>query len=184
MLFPMITSVEETRQVVSLVDNEKRILSRQGIPYDHEIKLGIMVEVPGTVPILHHILNYVDFISIGTNDLIQYLLAVDRNNQKVARLYNALHPSVIAVIDDIIRICKQQSKPVSICGEAASRLDCILLYIGMGADQISMTPSAVPAAKQFIRGIRKSEAEKTLKTVMEMEDAFDISKFLNKKVNK
>ncbi|MCU0599104.1 MAG: phosphoenolpyruvate--protein phosphotransferase [Desulfobacterales bacterium] len=184
MLFPMITSVEETRQVVSLVDIEKRILSRQGIPYDHEIKLGIMVEVPGTVPILHHILNYVDFISIGTNDLIQYLLAVDRNNQKVARLYNALHPSVIAVIDDIIRICKQQSKPVSICGEAASRLDCILLYIGMGADQISMTPSAVPAAKQFIRGIRKSEAEKTLKTVMEMEDAFDISKFLNKKVNK
>jgi phosphotransferase system enzyme I (PtsP) len=184
MMFPMITSVEEIRQVTRIVDSEKASLSKQGIPHDSRIELGIMVEVPGAVPILDHILNYIDFISIGTNDLIQYLLAVDRNNQKVAKLYNALHPSVISVIADIVHTCRRRDKPVSICGEAASRLDCILLYIGMGADQISMTPSAVPAAKRFIRGIRKSDAEKTLKTVMEMEDAHEISKFLNKRAHK
>jgi phosphotransferase system, enzyme I, PtsP len=181
-LFPMITSIEEIRQVIRIVDSEKESFSRQGIPYDSGIELGIMVEVPAAVPILDHILNYIDFVSIGTNDLIQYLLAVDRNNQKVAQLYNALHPSVIAVIADIVRICIRRNKPVSICGEAAARLDCILLYIGMGADQISMTPSAVPAAKQFIRSIRKSDAEKTLKTVLQMEDTYEISKFLNKAI--
>ncbi len=182
-LFPMITSVEEVRQVVQIVEAEKQKLAQQKNPFDPRISLGIMVEVPGVVPILDHILNYVDFISIGTNDLIQYLLAVDRNNQKVARLYNALHPSVIAMISDIVGICKRRKKPVSICGEAASRLDCILLYIGMGADRISMAPSAIPAAKRFIRRIRKADAENILQAVMQMEDAHQISQFIAQKMH-
>ena len=158
----MISSVEEIRQVIRLVEDEKQTLSQKRIPYDKDIELGIMVEVPAAVPILDRMLRYIQFVSIGTNDLIQYLLAVDRNNKKVAQLYNALHPSVIATIADIINICKRHDKPVSICGETASRLDCILLYIGMGADQISMTPSSIPAAKRFIRGIKQSDAEKII----------------------
>lgn len=178
-LFPMISQVEEIRQVIALVEDEKKTLSKKKIPHDKDIELGIMVEVPAAVPILDRMLRYIQFVSIGTNDLIQYLLAVDRNNKKVARIYNALHPSVIATMSEIIAICKRHKKPVSICGESAARLDCILLYIGMGADQISMTPSSIPAAKQFIRSIRRSYAKKILNTVMKMEDASEISAFIN-----
>jgi phosphotransferase system, enzyme I, PtsP len=178
-LFPMISSVEEIRQVIAIVESEKNHLLQQGVDYDSDIQLGIMVEVPATVPILARLLKYIDFISIGTNDLIQYMLAVDRNNQKVAQLFNALHPSVISTIADIIAIAKRNGKPASICGEAASRLDCILLFIGMGADRISMTPSAIPEAKRFILSIWKSEAEKIFMQAMQMEEASEIGKLLN-----
>ena len=94
--------------------------------------------MPAAVPILDRMLRYVDFVSIGTNDLIQYLLAVDRNNRKVAALYNALHPSVISTIQSVISICRKNEKHVEICGESASAPECILLYIAMGADHISM----------------------------------------------
>jgi len=106
-LFPMITTVDEIRQVVRLVKMEKESLDRQKIAYDRDLELGIMVEVPAAVPILDRLLRYVDFVNIGTNDLIQYLLAVDRNNKKVAVHFNALHPAVMATISQIIHVCSQ-----------------------------------------------------------------------------
>ncbi|MCF8110316.1 MAG: phosphoenolpyruvate--protein phosphotransferase [Desulfobacteraceae bacterium] len=178
LLFPMISGVEEIRKVVALVEEEKQVLDEKKIPYDKEISTGIMIEVPAAVAILEHLLKYVDFVSIGTNDLIQYLLAVDRNNKKVANLYNALHPSVIATIYQIVRICRSRQKPVSICGESAARPECLLLYVAMGADRLSMTPSSVPAAKRFIRSIRQSDAEKALDAVLEMEDAESVNNYL------
>ncbi len=104
-LFPMITTVSEIRQVVRLVEEEKESLDRLKISYDKEIELGIMVEVPAAVPILDRLLRYADFVNIGTNDLIQYLLAVDRNNEKVAVHFDALHPAVISTISQIVAIC-------------------------------------------------------------------------------
>ncbi|NOY67980.1 MAG: phosphoenolpyruvate--protein phosphotransferase [Deltaproteobacteria bacterium] len=178
MLFPMITSVEEIRRVVELVDEEKETLRKNGVAFEKDVPLGIMVEVPAAVTILDRLLRYIDFVSIGTNDLIQYLLAVDRNNRKVADRYNILHPAVISTIYSIISVCRQFEKPVSICGEAASQLSCILLFIGMGADQISMVPSSIPAAKKFIRGITRSSAEDILLMVLEMEDADSIAQCL------
>ncbi|MFP3981812.1 MAG: phosphoenolpyruvate--protein phosphotransferase [Desulfobacterales bacterium] len=178
LLFPMISGVEEIRQVISLLESEKRVLDEKGIDYDREIATGIMIEVPGAVAILDRLLKYVDFVSIGTNDLIQYLLAVDRNNKKVANLYDALHPSVIATIADIVSICKSRGKPVSICGEAAAKPACLLLYIGMAADRLSMTPSAIPAAKQFIRNVRQADARRVLDAVLEMEDVQSVNEFL------
>ncbi|MFZ2634490.1 MAG: phosphoenolpyruvate--protein phosphotransferase [Desulfosalsimonadaceae bacterium] len=173
-LFPMITSIDEIRRVVAIVDDEKQGLSRKNITHDPAIPLGIMVEVPAAVPILDRLLRYVDFVNIGTNDLVQYLLAVDRNNPKVAAHFNALHPAVITVINDIISVCRRFGKQACICGEAAGVRECLFLFVGMGADDVSMTPSAIPAVKQFIRGIRQSDARRVLEACLAMEDAGQI----------
>lgn len=177
-LFPMISSVEEIRLVSELLGKAKKDLDERGVAYDENIRSGIMIEVPSAVFILERLLKHVDFISIGTNDLIQYLLAVDRNNKKVATRYNSLHPSVIDMIREIVKICRENGKFVSICGEAAASLDNLLLYVGMDADAVSMNPSSIPLAKQFIRNIRQSDAKKALDAVGAMEDAASIAAFL------
>ncbi|MFO8110975.1 MAG: phosphoenolpyruvate--protein phosphotransferase [Desulfosalsimonadaceae bacterium] len=177
-LFPMISSVEEIRLVSELLGKAKKDLDERGIAYDENIRSGIMIEVPSAVFILERLLKHVDFISIGTNDLIQYLLAVDRNNKKVATRYNSLHPSVIDMIREIVKICRENGKFVSICGEAAASLDNLLLYVGMEADAVSMNPSSIPLAKQFIRNIRQSDAKRALDAVGAMEDAASIAAFL------
>lgn len=177
-LFPMISSVEEIRLVSDLLAKAKKDLDARGVAYDENIRSGIMIEVPSAVFILERLLKHVDFISIGTNDLIQYLLAVDRNNKKVATRYNSLHPSVIDMIRVIVKICRDNGKFVSICGEAAASLDNLLLYVGMEADAVSMNPSSIPLAKQFIRNIRQSDAKKALDAVGAMEDAASIAAFL------
>ena len=177
-LFPMISSIEEIRMVTELLSKARKDLDGRGIAYDKNMRTGIMIEVPSAVFILGRLLKHVDFISIGTNDLIQYLLAVDRNNKKVATRYNSLHPSIIDTIRQIVEICRNNGKFVSICGEAAASLDNLLLYIGMGADAVSMNPSSIPLAKQFIRSIRQSDAKKALDAVSGMEDAASIAAFL------
>ncbi len=173
-LFPMITSIDEIRRVADIVNDEKQGLFRKGIAHNPDIRLGVMVEVPAAVPILDRLLRYADFVNVGTNDLVQYMLAVDRNNKKVAAHFNALHPAVITVINDIITVCRRFDKQVCICGEAAGTKECLFLFIGMGADDVSMTPSAIPAAKQFIRSIRQSDARRILETCLAMEDAGQI----------
>jgi phosphotransferase system enzyme I (PtsP) len=177
-LFPMITAVEEIRRVAALVAEEKQRLNRAGIGFDSGIELGIMVEVPAAVPILDRLLHYADFVNIGTNDLVQYLLAVDRNNKKVARHFNALHPAVIATIDQILSVCRRYGKQVCICGEAASVRECIFLFIGMGADHLSMVPSAIPAAKAFIRSIKRTDAKTALQVCLERETGDEIKSFI------
>lgn len=178
LLFPMISGIEEIRKVVTLVDQEKEKLDQDTIAYDRDIELGIMVEVPAAVPILDRLLRYVDFVNVGTNDLIQYLLAVDRNNKKVAVHFNALHPSVIATVAQIVSVCKTFNKPLFICGEAAAVKESIFLFIGMGVDHISMVPAAIPGAKQFIRSVSQADAQKALKTCLAMEDAGEIAAYL------
>lgn len=177
-LFPMITEIEEIRRIVHLVKQEKANLDASDIAYDKQIELGIMVEVPAAVPILDRFLRYVDFVNVGTNDLMQYLLAVDRNNKKVADHFNALHPSVIATVNEIVSVCRRCEKQVCICGEAAALRENIFLFIGMGADHISMVPSAIPSAKQFIRSTTRAQAQKVLTTCLEMEDAGEIADYL------
>ena len=177
-LFPMISCMTEVHRIKRIMSEEKENLQRQGIEYDSDIQLGIMVEVPGVVPILERMLAYVDFVSIGTNDLIQYLLAVDRNNKRVASRYNLLHPSVIATIAEIVAICRRVGKQLSICGEAAANPQGIFLFVGMGADHLSMTPSAMPMAKNFIRGISRSDAKQCLRAALDKEDAEAVKQLL------
>jgi phosphotransferase system enzyme I (PtsP) len=180
LMFPMITSVEEVRSIVRIVDEEKASLQTAGVTFDPAIALGIMVEVPAAVRILHHLLRYVDFVSIGTNDLTQYTLAADRNNEKLSGLYNPLHPAVIATIRDVVSVCRKLGKPVSICGEAGSTPSCTILFLGMGLDRLSMNPAAVPLIKQLIRSLTLREAKAALAAVMKMEDAAQISAHLER----
>jgi len=130
--------------------------------------------------ILDRLLRNVDFVSIGTNDLIQYVLAVDRNNQKVASLYTPLHPAVISTVSDIVSICKKNNKNVSICGEASSNPLCAYLFLAMETDQMSMNPASIPIIKNLIRKSRMADAKKALERVLSMEDADEIADFLDK----
>jgi phosphotransferase system enzyme I (PtsP) len=177
-LFPMITCVTEIRRIREILASEKAGLAGRGEKYDEDLRVGIMVEVPGAIGILDRLLQYVDFVSIGTNDLVQYLLAVDRNNKKVAGLYNVLHPSVISAVLEIVTICNRKNVPVSICGEAASRPECLLLFIGMGAARFSMNASAIPAAKAFIRSIPQADARRILDKALGLEDAGGVGRMI------
>jgi phosphotransferase system enzyme I (PtsP) len=182
-LLPMITSVKEIKETISILNEEKTKLKQSNIPFDDTIKIGILVEVPAAVIILEKLLKYVDFISVGTNDLVQYVLAVDRNNQKVAFIYNPLHPAVVSIIEKVISTCKKHDKPVVICGEAAANPKCAYLYLGMGVDQMSMNPSTVPTIKHLIRNVRQNDARETLKQVLEMDDTDEIGDFLDEVVS-
>ncbi|MCK4390009.1 MAG: phosphoenolpyruvate--protein phosphotransferase, partial [Desulfobacterales bacterium] len=182
LMFPMITSVDEVRKITRLLDEEKHSLKKGNIPFDEEIRIGILVEVPGAVKILDKLLRYVDCVSIGTNDLIQYTLAVDRNNPKVASLYNPLHPAVISTVLEIVSICKTNNKSVSICGEAASSPKCAYLFLAMGTDQLSMNAASVPIIKNLVRNVRLTDAKKALDMVLRMEDAEEIANFLEGRV--
>jgi phosphoenolpyruvate-protein kinase (PTS system EI component) len=179
LMFPMISSVAELRQSLEILEEEKIFLRRQGISFAENMPVGIMVEVPGTVIILEKLLRYIDFISIGTNDLIQYSLAVDRNNPKVASLYRPLHPAVLSLIIAAASTCRRLNKPVSVCGEAANNVKCAYLFLGMGIQDMSMNASSIPHLKHFIRGRTFAEAKKSLKQALTMEDAAEIEAYLD-----
>jgi len=174
LLFPMITSVREVRRSLEILSEEKEALRGRGIVFDENMAVGVMVEVPAALGILDKLLRYVDFVSIGTNDLVQYLLAVDRNNEKVAVLYNPLHPAVIKAISEVLATCRTLGKPVSICGEAAADLQSAFLFLAMEADRLSMNAASVPIVKDFLRKASLAEAKGVLKQVLEMDDTEEI----------
>jgi len=180
----MISSVGEMKEIIAMISEEKANLRAENIPHDDEIKIGILVEVPAAAIILDKLLPYVDFISVGTNDLVQYVLAVDRNNPKVASIYNPLHPAVISVISEAASLCRKSKKPLVICGEAAASPRCAYLYVGMGINDLSMNAASVPVIKNLIRKINQKDAKRVLKQVLSMEDAiaseiFSITSFLS-----
>jgi len=180
LMFPMITSVEEVRAIIRIVNEEKVRLQAAGLACDLAIPLGIMVEVPAAVRILDRLLRYVDFVSVGTNDLTQYTLAVDRNNEKLAALYNPLHPAVVATVGEVVSVCRKMGKPVSICGEAGSTPSCTILHLGMGLNRLSMNPASVPLIKQLIRTLTLREAKAALAAVTEMEETGQVSDYLER----
>jgi phosphotransferase system enzyme I (PtsP) len=182
LLFPMLCCLKEAKKISDIVKEEKQSLTASGISFDDSLPMGAMIEVPSAAKIVNHLLDIFDFISIGTNDLIQYLLAVDRNNPKVAPLYSPFHPAVLLTIQDIAEACKVAGKTVSICGEAAGNPACAYLFLAMGIDSLSMTPSSIPAIKKVIRRITRQQAERDLQTVLEMTDAEEISAFLEERL--
>jgi phosphotransferase system enzyme I (PtsP) len=182
-LFPMISSVKEIKETLSIVNEEKTRLQERNILFDDTINVGVLLEVPAAVVILDRLLRYVDFVSVGTNDLVQFVLAVDRNNQKVAPIYNPLHPAVISTILNIVSVCKERNKPIVICGESAANPKCAYLYLGMGINQLSMNAPAVPIIKHLIRNVEKDDAEEVLKQVLLMDDTDEIEDFVNYSVS-
>ncbi|MGW8185931.1 MAG: phosphoenolpyruvate--protein phosphotransferase [Desulfobacterales bacterium] len=178
LMFPMVSTVEEVCAINRIVKDEKSKLAAAGRPFNANMAIGIMIEVPAAVRIMHHLLRHVDFVSIGTNDLTQYILAVDRNNEKVSALYNPLHPAVIATIRDAATVCRRMGIPVSICGESASNPQCVVLYLAMGITRLSLNPSSVPLIKHLIATLSMADAQSALTAVGDMEDAARISDYL------
>ena len=167
-MFPMISSSWELKQALNQLEYAKQELTEEGILFNPEMKIGAMIEIPAAALALKGILSQVDFISIGTNDLIQYLLAMDRNDETVNYLYNPLHPAVLKVLMHIIKSCNRAGMPVSICGEMAGDIDLTRLLLGMGLRKFSMHPASILNIKRIILntdlGKSTSIVSKILKT--------------------
>jgi phosphoenolpyruvate-protein phosphotransferase len=178
MLVPMISSLEEIQKVKDLLAEAKTELDREGTPYDRQMELGIMVEVPAAVQLAERFLREVDFLSIGTNDLIQYLLAVDRSNRKVANLYEPLHPAVLLALKSTIDAGKRVGKRVSMCGEMAGDPLCALVLLGMGLEEFSMGALYLPVIKKAVRSISYQAAKTTAQIVLGMDTVGEIKRYL------
>jgi phosphotransferase system enzyme I (PtsI) len=149
MLIPMLAHASEIRQTVSLIDFARAELDRRGVAYG-PIKLGAMIEIPAAALTLKVFLKYFDFLSVGTNDLIQYTLAIDRADESVAHLYDPLHPAVLRLVAETIRECNAQGKGVSVCGEMAGDTSLTRLMLGLGLRSFSMHPAQILAVKQEV----------------------------------
>tara|TARA_B100000686_G_scaffold36387_1_gene37896 strand:- start:324 stop:2093 length:1770 start_codon:yes stop_codon:yes gene_type:complete len=178
-LYPMISNVSEIIQANELLKKAKVSLKEKQIPFDENIKVGAMIETPAAAICIDHILEEVDFISIGTNDLIQYLLAIDRINENVAHLYHAFHPSVLRSLKQIILAANKINKEVSICGELGGDPMASMLLLGLGKlSDLSMEPHSIPKVKKIIRLIRLEEARQMADHVLNLSSVEEISRFI------
>jgi phosphoenolpyruvate-protein phosphotransferase len=178
LLIPMVSSLEEIQRVKEILAEAKNELEREGTPYDRQMELGIMVEVPAAVQLAGRFLREVDFLSIGTNDLIQYILAVDRSNRRVASLYEPLHPAVLAALNTTIQAGKQEGKRVGMCGEMAGDPLSALLLLGMGLEEFSMGSLYIPVIKKAVRSITYEAAKRAAEIVLEMDTVGEIKRYL------
>jgi phosphoenolpyruvate-protein phosphotransferase len=183
-LFPMISTVEEVRKLRRLIDRARMALHRQRIPYGENVPFGVMVEVPAAAECIDHILAEVDYVSIGSNDLIQYLMAADRDNPRVAALCDPCHPAVLRVLKRVIGRCIQKNKSVTLCGEMAGRPLCLLPLLGMGLRQASMSPAFVPAVKELVRSITITDARRAARAVLRMQTAAEVRAYLADRLRK
>lgn len=177
-LLPMISTLSELDEAIELIHRAHKELREEG--YDISLPpIGAMVEVPSLVYQVDALVRRVDFISIGSNDLTQYLLAVDRNNSQVASLYDSLHPAVIQAISQVVAAARQQRIPVSVCGEMAGDPVAALVLLGMGVTSLSMSASSLPRIKKVIREFSRRRSKSLLKKAMEMEAPQAIRQHLN-----
>ena len=156
MLLPMVNSVDEVTQSRNLVKNLSRDLSKQGIPHADSLEIGVMVEVPSVVMAAEQFVEHADFLSIGSNDLIQFLLAVDRQHAGMHDSYEPLHPGVIHALDKVITAARGR-KQISICGEMAGDPEAVPILIGLGLTQLSLSPFLIPEIKQIVRDLRYAD---------------------------
>jgi phosphotransferase system enzyme I (PtsI) len=167
-MFPMVSTVQEIRRAREMVSLAKKELDARALPYDPDIKIGIMVEVPAAAVLAEQMAAEADFLSIGTNDLIQYLLAVDRDNAAVARLYQQFNPAVLRTIRHIIDAGHKKGIWVGMCGEMAGDPLATVLLIGLGIDELSVIPSVLPEIKKIILSIKYKEAKRVADKVLTM----------------
>ena len=184
-LYPMVSNTAEIIQANKLLKKAKAFLKEKQIPFNENIKVGAMIETPAAVICIDHILEEVDFISIGTNDLIQYLLAVDRINENVAHLYHPFHPSVLRSLKQIFMAASKINKEVSICGELGGDPMASMLLLGLGnLSGLSMEPHSIPKVKKIIRLIRLEEARQMADHVLNLRSVEEISRFISTEMRK
>jgi len=185
-MLPMISSLDEVKKSKEIINEVKQDLDSGGLDYDRNIQLGIMIEVPSACMLADELAKEVDFFSIGTNDLIQYLLAVDRGNEMISNMFQEFHPAVIRALKKIVDSAHKNNIMVSICGEMASVPAATSVLIGLGIDELSVIPSVLPEIKQIIRVIKmtevKSLADSLLQYTAEEKIRNEVVRFYEKKI--
>ncbi|HRE56005.1 MAG TPA: phosphoenolpyruvate-protein phosphotransferase PtsP, partial [Candidatus Competibacter sp.] len=177
-LFPMITTVEEVDGALRLLDRAQSELEREGLPHTRP-EVGVMIEVPSAAMQAAQLAGRVDFLSVGTNDLTQYLLAVDRDNGQVAKLYDSLHPAMLKTIAHIIEGGRQTGRPVHLCGELSADPGAAVLLMGMGAASLSANATSVPRVKWAIRSFSRARAQELTRQALALDTAPQVHRLLN-----
>jgi phosphotransferase system enzyme I (PtsP) len=176
-MLPMISSVGEVDELLLLIQRAHDELVEEGYSVTMP-RVGVMVEVPSAVYQVEELARRVDFLSVGTNDLTQYLLAVDRNNPSVAGLYDDMHPAVLRALEQVVRGARVFNRPVSVCGELAGDPLASVLLVGLGVDSLSMSAGSLLKVKWVIRSISVSRARQLFKAALRMEDAQQVRRFM------
>ena len=174
LMFPMVSALEELRQARAIVDSVRRDLARDGVPFEPDVPLGTMIEVPAAALIADRLAPEVDFFSVGTNDLIQFALAIDRGNELVSYLYQPLHPAVLNLVRRVVEAAGRLGRRVSVCGEMAANPLSAAVLIGLGITELSMRPASIPAIKQVVRGLPFREARAIVEEAMHLDTAEEI----------
>ena len=183
-MFPLITTLKELRQAKMLLTDVMEDLEEQNIDFDRNIEVGMMAEVPAAVILLDRFVDEVDFISIGTNDLIQYVLAVDRSNKDVAHMYTASEPSVLRLLRSSIQTAIKSNTPVSICGQMSGNILYTMLLLGFGLQQLSVPPASLLEIKKVICSVSIKQCQRIAKRVMTKENAQEIRSYLKEELRK
>lgn len=179
-LYPMVSSVEEVVEATRYLEQAKEELRKAQIPFQDDIPVGAMIETPSAALIVDRILEEVDYISIGTNDLIQYILAVDRINENVAHLYQPFHLSVLRILKEVFAQAESMGKPVSICGELGGDPMATFLLLGLGkVDELSMEPHSIPKVKNILRKMTLKEARALADHALSLSTSEEINRFIN-----
>jgi phosphoenolpyruvate-protein phosphotransferase len=177
-MFPMIATLAEVRRAREVLRRVQEQLSAEGVAYDAETPIGIMVEIPSAALMADLIAPEVDFFSIGTNDLIQYTMACDRVNEKVAYLYDPLHPAVLRLIRQVIEAAHGAGKWVGMCGEMASDLEAVPLLLGLGLDEFSMNAPVIPLAKELFASLTLAQAQRIAQEALAKSSAVEVRAYL------
>ncbi len=183
-LFPMISSMEELKEAKNILAEVKEQMIKEGIPVPEKMKIGMMVEVPSVAIMSNIYAKEVDFFAIGSNDLVQYTLAVDRTNPKVTHLYKPTNPAVLCLISNIVKAAEKNNIEVCICGEIAGDIKYTIMLLGLGLRELSMNAVLIPAVKNIIRNVSYSEVRKLIKPLLSMKSSTEIESELNKLNNK
>lgn len=182
-LFPMITTLEEMRRLRGIVRRTCEQLRHEGKPFG-QVPVGMMLEVPAAAVMIDYMLDLVDFVSIGSNDLVQYLMAADRDNPKVSHLCEPLSPPVLRVLTQVIRSCNRANIPVTLCGEMAGQPRSFALLLGMGLRRFSMSPAFIPTIKELAKKIDRRTAERLLERALEFKTATQIKRFMTSQIQR
>jgi phosphotransferase system enzyme I (PtsI) len=182
LMYPMISGIEELKQANKILSEAKEELRNKRIPFDEDIKVGAMIEVPSAAMTADILAKEADFFSIGTNDLIQYSIAVDRANEKVAYLYEPAHPAVLRMIKNIIDAAHKEKIKVGMCGEMSGEPSFVLLLLGLGLDEFSMPPQVIPEIKYIIRAITLKQAQEIAQKALSLSTGKEVAEFSQAKL--
>jgi phosphoenolpyruvate-protein phosphotransferase (PTS system enzyme I) len=178
-MFPMITGLEEVIQIKDIVNEVKKELKKDNFKFKDNVPTGIMIETPSAAMISDVLAKHTDFFSIGTNDLIQYTIACDRGNDKVAYLYKPLHPAMIRSLKMIIDNAHKANIKVSLCGEMGADVENIIVLLGLGIDEISMSPVSILAIKDIIRNLKYEDTKAIVEELINLNDCSEIKEKLD-----